>query len=116
MTDFTLVIAALSEQGFYRSGERLIAPNGTLWLSRAMLECAGLDGLRGEASRRLRRKLHQRKSYESIHDWQCAVEDAESLLAALDQLPVPSARRSTSAPGWSTLRSTTMEYVVASAP
>jgi hypothetical protein len=84
------LVSALSEQGFYRSGERLIAPNGTLWVSRPMLELEGLDGLRYEARRRLGKKLRQRKSYESTYDWQCALEDVESLLVALDGVHAPS--------------------------
>jgi hypothetical protein len=80
------LIHHLAEQGFYRSGERLIAPNGTLWVSRPMLELSGLDGLRFEARRRLSKKLRQRRSYESSYDWQCAIEDVESLLYALDQV------------------------------
>jgi hypothetical protein len=81
-----LVLAALAEQGFYRSGERLLAPNGTVWLSQPMLDLCGVDGLRLEAGRRLSRKLRQRRSYESSYDWQCAVEDVQSLLSALDQV------------------------------
>mgnify|MGYP003575739504 CR=1 FL=1 len=87
MTDIDeRLIQHLAEQGFYRSGERLIAPNGTLWVSRPMLELSGLDGLRFEARRRLSKKLRQRRSYESSYDWQCAIEDVEGLLYALDQV------------------------------
>jgi hypothetical protein len=85
-SDQLLVLAALAEQGFYRSGERLMAPNGTVWLSKPMLELCGVDGLRTEARQRLSRKLRQRRSYESSYDWQCAVEDVQSLLGALDQV------------------------------
>ena len=86
MTESSPFVDALAEQGFYRSGERFIAPNGTLWLNRAMLECSGVRGLRTEAVRRLGKKQRQKKSYESVYDWQCAVEDTESLIAALDAL------------------------------
>jgi hypothetical protein len=85
-TDQLLMLAALAEQGFYRSGERLMAPNGTVWLSRPMLDLCGVDGLRREATRRLSKKLRQQRSYESAYDWQCAVEDVQSLLSALDQV------------------------------
>jgi hypothetical protein len=81
------LVAALAEQGFHRAGERLIAPNGTLWLSLPMLDTTLHSGLRLEAERRLRRSLRQRKSYRSSYDWQCAVEDVECLLVALDSLP-----------------------------
>jgi hypothetical protein len=79
--------AALAEQGFYRSGERLIAPHGTLWLTRGLLEDeAVFFVLRREAAARLARR---RKSYQSAYDWECAREDAECLLAALEMLSLP---------------------------
>lgn len=86
-TDLLLLVAALAEQGFYRSGERLVAANGTLWLSRPMLDYCGIDGLRIEAKKLLSRKLRQRKSFESEYDWQRAVEDIEGLMVALDEIP-----------------------------
>lgn len=90
MTDIhDRLVSALSEQGFYRSGERMIAPNGTLWVSRPMLELSGLAGLRREARQRLTKKRRQRKSYESAYDWQCALEDVEGLLVALDEIGEP---------------------------
>jgi hypothetical protein len=85
-TDLLLVVAALAEQGLNSSGERLVAPNGTLWLSRPMLDLCGLYGIRMEAERRLRRTRRHRRSYQSGYDWQCAMEDSEALLMALDQV------------------------------
>ncbi len=85
--DLLLLVTALAEQGFHKSGERLIAPHGTLWISPPMLEYAGIEGLRYEARRRLARARRQRKLFQSEYDWDCALEDAESLMQALDEIP-----------------------------
>ncbi|MEZ4226399.1 MAG: hypothetical protein R3B13_35970 [Polyangiaceae bacterium] len=73
----------LVSRGWYQSGERLVAPNGTLWLPVRDLCWLSLDGLTHEATQRLRRRKRGRKSYENLYDAFCAVDDAESLLDAL---------------------------------
>ena len=85
-TDLLLLCAALAEQGFCRSGERLVARHGTVWLSRPMLDVCGIEGLRIEAKRRLQRIRRQRHCFQHAYDWQCAIADSEALVVALERV------------------------------
>ncbi len=73
----------LFSRGWYQSGERLVAPNGTLWLPVHGMQWLSLDGLQREAAHRLRRRKRGRKAFENRYDAFCAMDDAESLLDAL---------------------------------
>jgi len=78
------LLEALRRQGFYRSGDRVVAPHATIWLAYDALPFTDLEALGREAARRLGRKRPHRHQYLSPYDWDCAMEDAEALLDALD--------------------------------
>ena len=78
------LLEALRRQGFYRSGDRVVAPHATIWLAYDALPFTDLEAIGREAARRLGRKRRHRHQYLSPYDWDCAVEDAEALLDALD--------------------------------
>ena len=80
----THLLQALRKQGFYRAGNRIVAPHATIWLAYDALPFTDLDALGREAARRLGRKRRHRHQYLSPYDWDCAVEDAEALLDALN--------------------------------
>jgi len=70
-------------RGWYQTGERLVAPNGTLWLPIRGMQWLNLEGLQREAEQRLRRRKRGRKAFQNQYDAFCAVDDAESLLDAV---------------------------------
>ena len=80
------LLEALRRQGFYRSGNRIVAPHATLWLPCDALPFTDLAVLEREAARRLARKRRHRQFYASPYDWDCAMEDAEALLDAVDEV------------------------------
>jgi hypothetical protein len=80
------LLEVLHNQGFYRSGNRLVAPHATLWLSYEALPYTDLEVLEREAARRLGRARRLRRAHYSPHDWDCAIEDAEALLEALGEV------------------------------
>jgi hypothetical protein len=81
--ELTQLSNELSCRGWYQTGQRLVAPNATLWLPLYAMQWLNLDGLQREAEQRLRRRKRGRKAYENAYDAFCATDDAESLLEAL---------------------------------
>jgi len=89
----THLLDALRKQGFYRSGNRMVAPHATIWLAHDALPFTDLEALGREAARRLGRKRRHRHQYLSPYDWDCAIEDAEALLEALNDATCQSWQR-----------------------
>ncbi|MCA9594206.1 MAG: hypothetical protein KC776_12870 [Myxococcales bacterium] len=77
------LIAVLTAQGWFRQGERWVAPNGTLWLTHYTLEVTDPETLLAEVGRRLTRRRRQHRSFQSSYDADCSLEDAQGLAEAL---------------------------------
>ncbi len=77
------LLAVLRDQGWFRQGERWVAPNGTLWLTEYTMQLSEPETLLAEVSRRLTRRRRQRRSFQSTYDADRALEDAQGLAEAL---------------------------------
>ncbi len=92
------LIEELFNRGWMKSGSRLLSPHVTLWLPEDVLTWLSLESLEREALGRLRRRKRGRKAFRNTFDADRAVDDAQSLLeavqATLDVVCAPLAQAS----------------------